>query len=259
MRLLELPLALPERTGEGPLLVAEKLRLDQALRECCAVHLDQGRAAAPAFRMQLACDELLAGTALAGDQDGGIEVRCGADHLEYRLHDGAAADDAPEGDLAQKLVAQFRVLLLQVLTLRDVAAHHEGPHETFRLVPDRIVAVFEDAPLDLQRAGVIGEGPGSQALQESTDAGTCGGWVDGEKIAPQVICGVDAADLLGGRVHADDRVGVVGEDDPLAHAGQDRPENTFRAALRSCHNTSCYLLVTAMIASWRGGALTDVK
>ena len=61
--------------GEGALLVAEELALDQPLGDRGAVDRDQRPGGAPAVRVDRAGDELLAGPALAGDEHGGVGRR----------------------------------------------------------------------------------------------------------------------------------------------------------------------------------------
>src|SRR5262249_59777687 len=66
---LEPPEPPGERAGEGSLLVTEELRLDQPGGEGGAVDLDQRLLAALAAGVDGTGDELLAGPALAGDQN----------------------------------------------------------------------------------------------------------------------------------------------------------------------------------------------
>ena len=75
VRELELAALLRERAGEGALLVAEQLGLDQLLGHRGAVHLDERALAALALQVDLARDELLAGAVLAGDQHPGVGGR----------------------------------------------------------------------------------------------------------------------------------------------------------------------------------------
>src|SRR5262249_56024178 len=73
VRQLELPELLRVRVGEGAALVPEELALEQCLRDRGAVERDQRLARARAAVVDRLGDELLAGAALAGDQDGGLQ------------------------------------------------------------------------------------------------------------------------------------------------------------------------------------------
>ena len=70
--LLELADAARHRAGEGALLVAEQLRFQQRLGNGRAVDGDERLARARRALVDVAGDHLLAGAALAGDQDGGV-------------------------------------------------------------------------------------------------------------------------------------------------------------------------------------------
>ncbi|MNQ75336.1 hypothetical protein D3C85_901260 [compost metagenome] len=80
--------------GEGALLVAEQLRLDQGFRDRRAVHRDQRRLGALRQVVQGARHQLLAGAGLALDQYGGIGRRDLADLAVEVLHGRTVADDA---------------------------------------------------------------------------------------------------------------------------------------------------------------------
>ncbi len=69
MRLLELADATRHGTGEGALLVAEKLGLEQVLGDGGAVERDEGARGAAAVAVEIARDHLLAGAALARHED----------------------------------------------------------------------------------------------------------------------------------------------------------------------------------------------
>ena len=55
--------------GEGAALVAEELALDQALGQCPAIDPDERAGRATRVAVQRGGDQLLAGAALADDQD----------------------------------------------------------------------------------------------------------------------------------------------------------------------------------------------
>ena len=92
--LLELADAPAVGAGEGALLVAEQLALQQRLGDGGAVDRQERLVGPAAVLVEGAGDQLLAGAALAEDQD--VDVLRGdpADGLAHLLHDRAAADDA---------------------------------------------------------------------------------------------------------------------------------------------------------------------
>ena len=69
--------------GEGALLVAEQLALDQPRGQGGAVDLDERLVRAPAAGVDRPGDQLLAGPGLAGDEDGGVGRRDPADLVEH--------------------------------------------------------------------------------------------------------------------------------------------------------------------------------
>ena len=80
-------------TGERAALVAEQLALDQALGQGRAVHADERARRAGGVPMQGRGDELLAGAALADDQDR-LDRGGGAAHrLEHLPHRGASSHE----------------------------------------------------------------------------------------------------------------------------------------------------------------------
>src|SRR5262245_30094739 len=78
--------------GEGPLLVAEQLRLDQLAWDCRHVDGDESAVAALAVSVQRAGDEFLAGAGFARDHDGEIGLREPGNHAVDLLHRRTAAD-----------------------------------------------------------------------------------------------------------------------------------------------------------------------
>src|SRR2546427_11252707 len=60
------------RAGERPAFVAEEFAFDEALRQRRAVHAHKGLVPSCAPLVNRACQQLLAGTSLPGDQDRGI-------------------------------------------------------------------------------------------------------------------------------------------------------------------------------------------
>ena len=95
MALLELADAAPIGTGERPLLVAEELALEELLGDGGAVDGDERRRRARAVLVDGAGDELLAGAALAGDEDGHVLRGDAADGLVDLEHRGVGAEERP--------------------------------------------------------------------------------------------------------------------------------------------------------------------
>ena len=112
---LEPPLLALLGAGEGALLVAEQLRLDQAVGQRGAVHLDERLVGARRVVVDGVGHQLLARARLASDEHGGV----GGRHLRHLLvhlaHRPAAADDAREVVALLQLLPQLRVLVEQLL------------------------------------------------------------------------------------------------------------------------------------------------
>jgi hypothetical protein len=89
------PIRWPVAPGEGALLVAEELALDQVVGNGRAVDRDEGLAGPVAVLPDRARHQLLAGAALAGDHDGDVARRDLADDLEDLLHHGRAEPTIP--------------------------------------------------------------------------------------------------------------------------------------------------------------------
>ena len=103
-----------DRPGEGALLVAEELRLDERLGHRSAVDDEERLLAAVARVVDRAGDALLAGAALARDEHG----RAGAGDALRQVEDAAHAF-GPEDDLAALLAPELRP---EDLVLRDDVA-----------------------------------------------------------------------------------------------------------------------------------------
>ena len=100
MRELELSELARVGAGEGALLVAEQLRFHQRLRDGRHVDRDKGLAGPRAALVNGARHQLLAGPALAGDEDGGRRLRDLDDELIDPRHLRMTADHAVEGPVA---------------------------------------------------------------------------------------------------------------------------------------------------------------
>ncbi len=143
------------RVGEGAGLVAEQLRLDQALRERRAAHLDERLLRARRGVVDRVRHELLAGARLAADQHG----RARGSHLGHLLvdclHGAAAAHDVADVVALGELAPQLGVLVEEALSLRlhevvdahrlaDHRAHH--PEELGFLVVAAVLLVGQRHP-----------------------------------------------------------------------------------------------------------------
>ena len=110
VRHLEAALAVDAGVGERAAHVAEHLALEQRRRHAAEVHLDERLADAPAVAVDGLGDQLLAGAALAGDQDRGVGRRDAADQLEDAQHARIAPDQIAEVVARVELVARQRRL-----------------------------------------------------------------------------------------------------------------------------------------------------
>ena len=111
----------------APRLVAEQLRLDQAVGQRRAAHLDERLVGARRVVVNGVRDQLLAGARLAADQHGGVGRRHLRHLLVHLAHRPAGADDAREVVALLQLLPKVRVLV------------------------DQPLLVFLDQPLDLDR------------------------------------------------------------------------------------------------------------
>ena len=102
-----------DRPGERALDVAEEGRLEQVGRQVAGVDRDERLVGARRVAVDGPRHQLLAGAALAGDEDGRAARRRLDDQVEDLLHPRAAADDAGELVVAR----------LQVLLEGDVLGH----------------------------------------------------------------------------------------------------------------------------------------
>ena len=82
--------------GEGAAHVAEDLAFHQFARDGAAIERDEGTAIRAGMAMDRLGAELLAGAALAGDEDRRARRRHAADLVVDRLHRRRAADEAGE-------------------------------------------------------------------------------------------------------------------------------------------------------------------
>jgi hypothetical protein len=93
--LLELADAPGDRAGEGALLVAEQLGFEERVGDRGAVHRDEGLAGPVRLGVEMACQHLLAGAALAGDEHARLGARHLLGHAHHPLHGGIAPDEGP--------------------------------------------------------------------------------------------------------------------------------------------------------------------
>ena len=144
-------LLVAHRAGEGALHVAEQLALQQVLRQGAAVDRQEGAVGPVREVVDVAGDDLLAGAALALDQDGGIG---GRHHLGELEHVGEAARlaDGP-GDGALVLAAD---VLLELAVLHpDLAEFAGAPQDREQLVVgERLLDVVEGPRVDRPDRGL---------------------------------------------------------------------------------------------------------
>ena len=113
VRVLELAELALLRAGEGALLEAEQLALEQLRRQRGAVHLDEGLVAAARELEQRARDQLLAGAALAAHQHGDVGVGDLLDDVAHLLHLRVVAAQEQQLGLGARAPAQPLDLLLE--------------------------------------------------------------------------------------------------------------------------------------------------
>ena len=94
--------------GEGAALVAEELALDEPLGECPAVDPDERAGRAIRVAMKRGRDQLLAGAALAQDQDRRVGRGGQTDRLEDLAHRGALADQLGLGRRRRRRTSRRR-------------------------------------------------------------------------------------------------------------------------------------------------------
>ena len=147
------PAVLPrERAGEGALLVAEELRLEERLGDRAAVHLDEGPIPAGAERVQRVSDQFLARAARPLDEHGGGARR---DLLHHSKHGGdgpALPDDAAErrvGSVVELLPEPAVVGRQRLLVERP--RHHPLEVGSLEWLRDKVVGAALDGPA--RRAG----------------------------------------------------------------------------------------------------------
>ena len=111
--LLEPPDATLVRAGECPLLVAEQLALKQRRRQRSAVHSNHRTPRARAKLVDRLGQKLLAGAALALDQDSRPRRRHLPDDVHHLLHRLRLADDVLEPELFVELLLERLVFALE--------------------------------------------------------------------------------------------------------------------------------------------------
>ncbi len=121
---LEPPLALADRAGEGPLLMAEKLALEQRLGQRGTVDRDEWKLPARRGIVHGARDQLFAGARFAEDQHGADRLGDVADQLEDVAHPRALAEDAVERRLFVQLPAKRGDFVFE-RPLAQRPLHHE--------------------------------------------------------------------------------------------------------------------------------------
>src|SRR5690606_12954987 len=132
---------------ECALLVAEQFALDERLGQRGTVERDERLLRLAAEAVQIACDEFLAGTAFAENQDGAGDRREAADGVVQTSHAAALADQRAVAfhACAQPLHLAFEPAALQrVAHLLHHPLHRLGlVDEAVRTKPDRLYTAIE--------------------------------------------------------------------------------------------------------------------
>ena len=145
---LEQALLVRHGAGEGALDVAEQGALEQFAGHRPGVHGDERPVAALRVVVDRLGDQLLAGAALAADQDVALGRRGPADQVEHLADRPALADDAVEPLALSQLLLEVAVLGGQATALQALA---DGEPDLFVL--ERLGQVVEGAlPHRLDRA-----------------------------------------------------------------------------------------------------------
>src|SRR5262249_4213799 len=108
------------------LLDAEKLAFHQSLRQRGAVERHERASRARAAVMQRSGDQVLAGAALAADQDVDRAVADAFDELQHSLDLGVVSNNSMAGLPALELAPQLRILLRKVADRLRVLDRNSG-------------------------------------------------------------------------------------------------------------------------------------
>ena len=131
--LLEAPFAAGDRAGEGAALVPEQLALEERLGQRRAVQAHERTLGARAGQVDRLGDELLAGAALAADQDRGARRPDLRDQREHLLHLRVVGDDVTERVALAQAIAQLPRFLDQARLVHRAVDHGRQGREVERL------------------------------------------------------------------------------------------------------------------------------
>ena len=132
--------------GEGAGLVAEKLAVQQRVRQAAAVARHERRVAAARMLVQGARHDLLAGAGLAADEHGQV----GGGHLarqpDHMAHAGGAAGLEPTtGVAAAHLLGQQSVLLLELVSVTveqgGLVGQDQGERDELSVEKEPVIAM----------------------------------------------------------------------------------------------------------------------
>ncbi len=130
--------------GEGPPLMSEELTLGELLADCGAVQFDQ-RLGATTWRQRVdeASEHVLAGAALAANEDGGVRAdRDALGHLQHALHRRVGAATKHLDDVLFATTQRFD-LALERASLESFAQLDDQVGELDRLGDVVVRAVLE--------------------------------------------------------------------------------------------------------------------
>ena len=150
---LEEPLFRVDRPGERPFHVAEEVRLEEVGRQVARVHRDERPIGPRGILVERPRDELLAGAALAVDQNRRPAGRRLDDQVEHLAHARAAADDLAEPVGARLQVLAERAVLGDEPALRQGVAQHDEHFVVLERLGDVVVR-----PALHRRNGVLDRG-----------------------------------------------------------------------------------------------------
>ena len=161
---LEVPDPTRRRPRERPPLVPEQLALEQRLGDRRAVHGDERTRLARAVEVQAPRHQLLAGAALAPNEDRDAVTFHRPPHQPVQaLHRGAGAQDPVERPGRGQLAAQAQHLGLHPLDLdlaRDVAVDEQSADDVLPIVAHRQLRAVEEPASRTPGPGRAGERAG---------------------------------------------------------------------------------------------------
>src|SRR5213594_370725 len=224
LRQLELPQLPPVGAGERALLVAEQIGLDERLGDGGRVDGDEGPVTPRALMVDGPRDQLLAGSALAGDQDGGRRPGDLRDQAVELLDRGMPTDDLVEDVRARQLGAQECDLALERPALEGAARQRQD-----LVLLEGLGQIVEGAELHGGHRGANGLHGGNEdhldAFVEGLDA------LEHLDAVHPGQADVEEDEVDGGGAHDVERAGAVWHVDDVVVILENQPERLPNAGV----------------------------